>query len=119
MPSSPPQIPEAAVEAAAATFLFGGRVFEGDRLLARDALQAAYPHLLAAFEKEHADDDVITVYRRMKAAADGARAERDIMRAAVEAIAGGWKPAQDRARRALEEDRKRRERNLAADEGMG
>jgi hypothetical protein len=33
-------------------------------------------------------DDVITVYRRMKAAAEGARAERDIMREAVEGVAG-------------------------------
>ena len=59
-------------------------------------------------------DDVITVYRRMHAASAGARAERDIMRAAVEAIAAGDPDPVAIAQAALDADRARREANLAA-----
>lgn len=60
------------------------------------------------------DDDVITVYRRMEAAGAGARAERDIMRAAIEAIAAGAENPVRIALAALAADRQRRLDNLAA-----
>jgi len=59
-------------------------------------------------------DEVITVFRRMEAAGAGARAERDIMRAAIETIAAGTPDPASVAQDALDADRARREANQAA-----
>lgn len=76
--------------------------------------------------EEQGEADVITVYRRMLAAAEGARAERDIMRAAIETIAeydtgmleeAGEATAVEMlgiAQAAIDADCARREANLAA-----
>lgn len=70
--------------------------------------------LRTALQEGEGEDGAITVYRRMKAAAEGARAERDIMRAAVEVIADGPDDPCGVAQDALDADRERREANLAA-----
>lgn len=60
-------------------------------------------------------DDIAVIYQRAQESAEGARAERDIMRAAVEEIAAGTlRPAHFVAQQALDADRARREANLAA-----
>lgn len=56
-------------------------------------------------------DPVIAVYQRMTAAGEGARAERDLMRAAVEAIASGAADPAQVAQAALDSDLKRRQDN--------
>lgn len=101
-------------EYADSEFLFP-EVIVREALDERETVLAALYATLAAT----ADEQVITCYRRMEAAALGARAERDIMRGAIEVIAGGPSDAQQVAQRALETDRKRREANLAALQASG
>lgn len=71
------------------------------------------PELERAIRDGDAGEAVIRVYRRMEAAAAGARAERDIMRAAIEEIAAGVEDPVEVAKAALASDRERREKNAA------
>lgn len=98
-----PRLDEAALEAAAA---WVARAASDEQrweptpwevACTREALAAYFAALDAQL------DDVITVYRRMKAACAGARAERDIMREAVEEAT---------AQAALNTDLARRKANL-------
>lgn len=91
-------------------FLFPAQLIR-DELAERDKEIEALRATIAASP----DQQVIVCVQRLTAAADGARAERDIMRAAIEEIAHG-RPciARERARKALTEDRRRREANMAA-----
>lgn len=85
-----------------------------ERMIPNDAAWALLEEAESLAQAVIAESDVITVYRRMEAAAAGARAERDIMRAAVEAIAAGAPDPVVLAQDALNADRARRRANADA-----